>query len=161
MKKTKKIAAIPRGFSRFYVLHILKEKGPLTGKRIMDEAEKQSDGAWKPSPGLIYPLLGRLLTSGLIEETKDGKQQITPKGEKALTEYAEIHDEIDRRLRTVMKLGVTGKFMAEDALDRLTTLATQLWESASELSSGPRSGIVNKYISFLKNELEKFESRAA
>jgi len=60
-----------------------------------------------------------------------------------------------------MRLGMTGKLMAEDALDRLTTLATQLWESASELSSGPRSGIVNKYISFLKNELEKFESRAA
>jgi len=161
MGNSKIIAAIPRGFSRFYVLHLLKENGPMTGKMIMDEAEKKTNGVWKPSPGLIYPLLGRLLTSGLIEETHNGKQQITPKGKKTLTEYAEMHNDIDRRMRTVMRLGVTGKLMAEDALDRLTTLATHLREGVSELSSGPRRKLAKKYVSFLKNELKKFESSAA
>jgi len=72
-------SAIPRGFSRYYILEVLKKK-PHTGKEIIDAAIEQSDGIWKPSPGLIYPLLGRLLDEGLIEETKAGKYQITRKG---------------------------------------------------------------------------------
>ena len=69
-------STIPRGFSRYYILDLLKKK-PLSGKEIIDSATKQSEGKWKPSPGLIYPLLGRLLDEGLIEESKDGKYQIS------------------------------------------------------------------------------------
>jgi DNA-binding PadR family transcriptional regulator len=160
MAQSKIVATIPRGFSRFYVLNLLKEKGPMTGKMIIDEAEKQTAGAWKPSPGLIYPLLGRLLANGLIEETRNGKQKITLKGEKALAEYAEMRTDIDRMLRTVTRLGVTGRLVAEDALDRITSLATHLRESFSELSAGPRRSLSKRYVSFLKNELDRFESSA-
>jgi DNA-binding PadR family transcriptional regulator len=52
-------SSIPRGFSRYYILELL-QKQPHTGKQIIDTAVKQSDGKWNPSPGLIYPLLGRL-----------------------------------------------------------------------------------------------------
>ena len=69
-------SSIPRGFSRFFILELLKKKS-YTGKQIIDSATKQSDGKWKPSPGLIYPLLGRLLDDGLISEDKDGKYRIT------------------------------------------------------------------------------------
>jgi len=65
-------SSVPRGFSRYFILKVLKNK-PHTGKEIIDLAVKQSDGIWKPSPGLIYPLLGRLLDEGLIEETKNRK----------------------------------------------------------------------------------------
>ncbi len=59
-------SSIPRGFSRYFILELLEEKN-RTGKEIIDYAFEQSDGIWKPSPGLIYPLLGRLLDEGLIE----------------------------------------------------------------------------------------------
>jgi len=71
-------SSIPRGFSRYFILELLKKK-PHTGKEIIDHASEQSEGLWKPSPGLIYPLLGRLLDERLIDETKDGKYQITKK----------------------------------------------------------------------------------
>ena len=74
-------SSVPRGFSRYFILELLK-KTPHTGKEIIDYAVKQSNGIWKPSPGLIYPLLGRLLDEGLIEETKDGKYQLTKKGKR-------------------------------------------------------------------------------
>ena len=32
----------------------------MTGKEIIDKAILQSHGKWRPSPGLIYPMLGRL-----------------------------------------------------------------------------------------------------
>ncbi len=56
-------SAVPRGFSRYYILQQL-EKMPHTGKEIIDSAIEESAGEWKPSPGLIYPLLGRLLDEG-------------------------------------------------------------------------------------------------
>ena len=51
-------SSIPRGFSRYYILELL-QKNPHTGKQIIDNAVKESGGRWNPSPGLIYPLLGR------------------------------------------------------------------------------------------------------
>ena len=59
-------SSVPRGFSRHFILETLKKK-PHTGKEIIDFAIKQSEGKWKPSPGLIYPLLGRLLEEKLIQ----------------------------------------------------------------------------------------------
>ncbi len=64
-------SVIPRGFSRFYLLSLL-EEGPMTGMEIMVETDERTKGAWKPSPGLIYPLLGKLLAQGLLEEIRGG-----------------------------------------------------------------------------------------
>src|SRR6187455_3803795 len=72
-------SAIPRGFSRHYILGLLEEE-PMTGKEIIDKAILESGGKWKPSPGLIYPMLGRLLEEGLISETENGKYKVTHKG---------------------------------------------------------------------------------
>ena len=69
-------SSVPRGFSRFFILDLLKKK-QYTGKELIDFAVKQSEGKWKPSPGLIYPLLGRLLDEKLIQETTGGKYKIT------------------------------------------------------------------------------------
>ena len=44
-------SSIPRGFSRYFILDLLTTK-PHTGKEIIDAATQQSDGKWKPSPGL-------------------------------------------------------------------------------------------------------------
>ena len=71
-------SSVPRGFSRHFILEMLK-KEPHTGKELSDFAVKQSEGILKPSPGLIYPLLGRLLDEGLIEESTGGKYKITKK----------------------------------------------------------------------------------
>ena len=51
---------------------------------------EQSNGIWKPSPGLIYPLLGRLLDENLIEETKDGKYQLTKEGEETAKDLIKL-----------------------------------------------------------------------
>ncbi|MGA9154589.1 MAG: PadR family transcriptional regulator, partial [Candidatus Nitrosopolaris sp.] len=72
-------SVIPRGFSRHYVLTSIKEV-PMSGKEIIDKAIDESGGIWKPSPGLIYPMLGRLIEEGLIDQMDDGRYKITTKG---------------------------------------------------------------------------------
>jgi len=84
-------SAIPRGFSRYFILELLKKK-ERTGKEIIDYAVEQSNGIWKPSPGLIYPLLGRLLDEGLIEEVKGGRYQLTKKGNETAADVDKIND---------------------------------------------------------------------
>ncbi|MEM3736738.1 MAG: PadR family transcriptional regulator [Candidatus Bathyarchaeia archaeon] len=155
MAKTR--ALIPRGFSRFYILHLLREKGPMTGKEIIDEAERRSEGLWRPSPGLVYPLLGRLLSDELIEETEGGRYTLTGKGAEVLKEFARVQEEIGKRVEVVRKLGFSGKMLAEDALDRLMAMASDQRKYISQMSAETKSALLKKYKAFLESELKKLE----
>jgi DNA-binding PadR family transcriptional regulator len=54
-----------RGDVRAAILALLKE-GPRNGYQIMSEIEERSSGAWRPSPGAVYPALSQLADEGLI-----------------------------------------------------------------------------------------------
>ena len=71
----------------------------MTGKEIIDKAIVQTGGKWKPSPGLIYPLLGRLLEEGLIEEHENGRYRITKKGISIASDIKSAHNIMQKQLR--------------------------------------------------------------
>jgi DNA-binding PadR family transcriptional regulator len=48
------------------VLLVLAERAPLHGYELIAELEERSEGRWRPSPGSMYPALGRLEEKGLI-----------------------------------------------------------------------------------------------
>ena len=143
-------SAVPRGFSRYYILQQLK-KQPHTGKEIIDSANEASAGEWKPSPGLIYPLLGRLLDEGLIEENGNGKYQITDKGHVLLADMQNWKMNMQSQMDTVIKMLNMGKFMGMDILERVTILGNLLSSNASDMTNHE----VEKYKKFLESELQK------
>ena len=145
-------SAIPRGFSRYYILQQL-QKMPHTGKEIIDSAVKESDGEWKPSPGLIYPLLGRLLDENLIEETENGKYQITNKGKTTFEDLESFNHNMKKQMDTMMKMANVGKFMAIDVLERVTILGNLLSSNVGNMTNRE----VEKYKKFLQSELEKIK----
>jgi len=51
------------------VLMLLAEQ-PMHGYQIIHEIEERSGGAWKPSPGSVYPTLQMLADEGLISATE-------------------------------------------------------------------------------------------
>ncbi len=55
-----------RGNVRAAILAILTE-GPMHGYQIIQDIEKRSNGAWKPSAGSVYPTLQLLADEGLIQ----------------------------------------------------------------------------------------------
>jgi hypothetical protein len=63
-----------RGDIRTAALLLLAEE-PRNGYQIMQEVEERSDGAWRPSPGSVYPALQQLEDEGLVrsEETDAGR----------------------------------------------------------------------------------------
>ncbi|TFD30838.1 PadR family transcriptional regulator [Cryobacterium sp. TMT1-19] len=63
-----------RGDVRAAVLALLAEK-PMHGYQIIHEIEERSNGAWKPSPGSVYPTLQLLADEGLINaEESNGRK---------------------------------------------------------------------------------------
>jgi DNA-binding PadR family transcriptional regulator len=147
-------SAIPRGFSRHYILGLLEEE-PMTGKEIIDRAILQSGGKWKPSPGLIYPMLGRLLEEGLISETDSGKYKITSRGIDMAADADSVHNIMQKQLDVVMKVGNAGKFMAMDMIDRLSSIGLTLSSNLDKMTEQERE----KYKLFLVSELRKLQEQ--
>ena len=145
-------SAVPRGFSRYYILQLL-QKEPHTGKEIIDSAIEETGGKWKPSPGLIYPVLGRLLDEGLIEETDDGKYSISKKGQDTIGDLETFKNNISKQMETVFRVSNIGKFMAMDVLERVTILGNLLSSNVSNMTNHE----VEKYKKFLESELEKIK----
>jgi len=153
---------VPRGFTRFYVLYLLSERH-MTGKKIIDESVKRSEGEWAPSPGLIYPLLGRLVRDGLISETDDGGFQITEVGLKTLRQYSKLQDQIDKQFQLVNRLGVSmyaaGKFIAEETIDRISIVTASFKDRISKKSGDAQKRFDEMYEEFLLSELERLKNK--
>ena len=78
-----------RGDVRAAILALLRE-GPRNGYQIMSEVEERSGGAWRPSPGAVYPALQLLADEGLIEAEESGGRRTF-----SLTEAGRRHIEED------------------------------------------------------------------
>jgi DNA-binding PadR family transcriptional regulator len=145
-------SSVPRGFSRYYILELLQKK-PHTGKEIINTAVEESGGRWKPSPGLIYPLLGRLLDEGLIEETKDGKYKVSQKGKTTLDDLGSFNNIVKKQLDTIFRVGNISRFVAMDILERVTILGNLLSSNVERMTKNE----AEKYRKFLESELKKID----
>ena len=80
-----------RGDIRTAVLAVLSE-APGHGYDVMQNLEDKSGGAWRPSPGSVYPTLQLLEDEGLVRSTaQDGKRvfEITEAGRAEAAERIE------------------------------------------------------------------------
>ena len=81
-----------RGDVRAAILALLRE-GPRNGYQIMSEIEERSGGAWRPSPGAVYPALQQLADEGLIEaEESAGRRafSLTDEGRRYVEENPQM-----------------------------------------------------------------------
>ncbi len=147
-------SSIPRGFSRYFILELLKEK-PYTGKEIINYAVEQSNGIWKPSPGLIYPLLGRLLDEGLIDEAVDGRYQITKQGVETAQDVDKVNDIVKKQLDVLFRLGNVGRFVVMDMLEKISAMGSILSSNFANMTEEE----TKKYRDFLELELKKIQEK--
>jgi DNA-binding PadR family transcriptional regulator len=92
----------PRGFLVYWMLHRI-SRSPTHGYEILREIEQKTEGAWRPGPGSVYPLLRRLESQGYVasETAGDGaelrKYKITRKGVKHIQETREMFRTMHKR----------------------------------------------------------------
>ncbi len=80
-----------RGDVRAAILALLREE-PRNGYQIMSEIEERSGGAWRPSPGAVYPALSQLADEGLITGVESGGRrtfQLTEAGQRHIADSPE------------------------------------------------------------------------
>jgi len=83
----------PRGFGgrarkgdvRSAILSLLSET-PTNGYGLIKAIHAKTEGAWRPSPGSVYPTLQQLVDEGLIAPTSQG-----PRAEYELTDDGRTH----------------------------------------------------------------------
>ncbi len=76
-----------RGEVRAAILVLLAEQS-RNGYQLMQEIETRSEGAWRPSPGSMYPALQLLEDEGLVQVSNDANGRVfslTDAGKKAAT----------------------------------------------------------------------------
>ncbi len=80
-----------RGDVRAAILALLREE-PRNGYQIMSEIEERSGGAWRPSPGAVYPALAQLADEGLITGVESGGRRtfrLTEAGQRHIADNPE------------------------------------------------------------------------
>jgi DNA-binding PadR family transcriptional regulator len=104
-----------RGDVRAATLLLLEEQ-PRNGYQLMEEIESRSEGAWRPSPGSIYPALSQLEDEGLIRaEESAGRRSF------ALTDEGRAYVEEHRA-----ELGSPWEEAGKDVPGELSDLRSQL-----------------------------------
>jgi DNA-binding PadR family transcriptional regulator len=67
---------VRRGDVRAAILHVLNDEA-RNGYQIITEITERSGGAWKPSPGSVYPTLQQLEDEGLVESFEEAGRKAT------------------------------------------------------------------------------------
>jgi DNA-binding PadR family transcriptional regulator len=65
---------------------------PMNGYQIIQQIAERSGGAWKPSPGSVYPTVQQLEDEGLVEGAEqDGRRllRLTDEGRRYVEEHAD------------------------------------------------------------------------
>jgi DNA-binding PadR family transcriptional regulator len=78
-----------RGDVRAAILVLLDEE-PRNGYGLMQEIERRSNGAWRPSPGSVYPALQQLEDEGLARAVESGGRrafELTDEGRAYVEEH--------------------------------------------------------------------------
>jgi DNA-binding PadR family transcriptional regulator len=83
-----------RGDVRAAILAVLAEQ-PMNGYQLIQEIAARSGGAWKPSPGSIYPTLQQLEDEGLVSADVDAGRRVFTLTEQGQAYVRDHPDEVE------------------------------------------------------------------
>ena len=105
-----------RGNVRAAILLLLEDEA-RNGYQLMQELEERSGGAWRPSPGSVYPALQLLADEGLIrsvaretgnvyELTDEGRKHLDEHRERIGTPWEQAGADVPEGVRELMRLAM-------------------------------------------------------
>lgn len=92
--ETPRAPRVRRGDVRTAILSVLATE-PMNGYQVIAQITERSGGAWRPSPGSVYPTIAQLEDEGLVEgdaETGRRTLRLTLAGERYIAENPEQID---------------------------------------------------------------------
>jgi DNA-binding PadR family transcriptional regulator len=82
-----------KGDVRLAILSLLGD-APANGYGLMKSIGERTEGAWRPSPGSVYPTLQQLVDEGLITVSGEGRQSLYQLTSEGIVYVSEHGDEI-------------------------------------------------------------------
>jgi len=157
---------VRRGDVRAAILDVLKDE-PMNGYQVIAQISERSRGAWKPSPGSIYPTISQLEDEGMVEGSQEQgrrKLKLTPEGWEYVSanrdeldavwvafeepksprgrgDYATLKPEIGQVMNAVWQIVTTGSEQQKrDAIDVLVDTRRRLYGLLAEGDSDEGEG---------------------
>jgi DNA-binding PadR family transcriptional regulator len=173
-----KLQGAPRGLLLYYVLHKISQ-GPTHGYEITQDIEEKTDGAWRPAPGSIYPMLKKLVSQSLIKaasesgtkrssENEQRVYEITPLGKKYLEEGKEMFANAGQRFGSVRKIFIemieprnSAKFFTEGARMHFEGSRAIVESKMGSLPPSELESILKEYAINLERQLEWTKAKIA
>ena len=91
----------------------------------------------------------------LIEETKDGRYQLTKEGEETAKDVDKMNDIVKNQLEVLFRLGNVGRFVALDILEKISSMGSILSSNITNMTDEE----TQKYKEFLQGELDKMNEK--
>ena len=129
-----------RGNVRAAILLLLAEEA-RNGYQLMQELEARSGGAWRPSPGSVYPALQLLADEGLVRsESRDGANvyELTDAGRNHVEEHRDsfgtpweqasegVPDDVRELMKLAMQVGMATRQVTHAGNDEQRKQAAEL-----------------------------------
>ncbi len=159
-----RLHSIPRGLLKLAIARLLRDN-EMSGMDIMDTLEQQSGGAWRPSPGSIYPLLSQMEELGWIEavarEGRTKTYRLTDLGRQTLSAYR-VHQRMFRSkakmLPRIWGLILDPRDQVSLYRDALVTLIDCVGSLTDELRARDRERLV-RYLRTARERIDEILKR--
>jgi len=145
--------AVPRGFLRFYILTLL-SRGPESGYSIIQKIDEKTEGAWRPGPGTMYPLLRSFVREGLAKSSSQGRRSgtkqysLTAKGRKELDAMRRVAASMGRKEGVMARLFsdlLPGDLFVTMIVNRFREGTGIFRQKVGELSEPERSALMKEF----------------
>lgn len=167
---------------QFYILHKI-SLGPTFGYEISQDIEEKTEGAWRPAPGSIYPMLKKLVDEGLIRgsskirgsETSQRVYEITPEGSKCLKEGKKMFAGAGQRWSAMRRIFMDlmdpvqisnflvegSKLQFEMSQELISSKILMLSQTDAEYTLREYALNLERQLSWTKSRLAQFDKRVA
>ncbi len=119
-----------RGDVRAAILVLLTDE-PMHGYQLMHAIAERTQGAWRPSPGAIYPAIAQLQEEGLVSVVADAGRKLvtlTPAGH----EYVEANAATMADPFTAITSQAGGKHDLRSSVEEIATAARSVGKSGTD-----------------------------
>jgi DNA-binding PadR family transcriptional regulator len=170
----------PRGLLHFYMLHRI-SLGPTFGYEISQDIEEKTEGAWRPAPGSIYPMMKKLVDEGLIRASSKSRDsessqriyEITPEGLKCLADGRKMFVSAGQKWSSMRRIFMDlmdpdqiSKFLVEGSKLQFEMSQELIDSKISKLSPSDAEYTLREYalnlerqLTWTRNRLETFEKK--
>lgn len=157
------MVGVPRGFLRYLVFNLLKEK-PRSGSEIIEEIEGRTDGRWKPSPGSVYPLLAWLQENGYTEEVSSEEAGIkryalTEKGQEFHKEQLKFKKRLQKKMESILPTLFNGFWISlhPDLQEPAKKFARAIFDLKIAIEENPSDLVLEETSKFLEQTSKRIE----